>query len=120
MTEREQSLKLIREAYENKELGFQKGAKTCLYYDSKTDSCCAVGVLVKNERLFDSDGDQEYAFRERQNDPSIEDCMDDLDMKEYKGLTLEELTRLQSLHDRMVAFYSETKEKNFKDYLYSL
>jgi len=135
MNIREQSLNIIKSAYENKELGFQKGATSCLYYDPKTDSCCAVGLLVKEESLFDEDGMQTYPFDfgdvfEREKEEDIEGAMTKLNLDSFKGLTKAELDELQVLHDCLIVrptdFYRlytikyVKKQEAFKKYLYSL
>lgn len=127
---REESLNLIKSAYENKELGFQKGATSCRYYDPKSDSCCAVGVLVKDESLFETNGVQNYPFdfgniSEDDKKEAIFEAMTILNLDSFKGLTKKELSRLQSFHDNLIHRPSDHREyiedhKRFKDYLYSL
>lgn len=123
MNERRESLDKIRKAYENKELGFQKGATQCLYYCSKTDSHCAVGVLIgKDEELMSRYGNIESPFKDTYMG-KISDAMSDKDISEFKGLNVSELEKLQSYHDHLVGVPKENKdeyEKRFKEYLYSL
>ena len=123
MNERQESLNKIRKAYENKELGFQKGATQCLYYCSKTDSHCAVGVLIgKDEELMSRYGNIEYPF-ENTYMGIISDAMSHKDISEFKGLNVSELGLLQTYHDDLIGAQEENKdkyEKRFKKYLYSL
>ena len=88
MNERQESLNKIRKAYENKELGFQKGATQCLYYCSKTDSHCAIGVLIgKDENLMDKDGDIMYPFKDSWEE-EIREVMSHIGISEFKGLNV--------------------------------
>lgn len=120
---RKQALKKIRTAYENKELGFQKGAKSCLYYCSDTESHCAIGVLVgKNEDLMSIDGNINYAFKKYElKANSIGSLLAYNKLKEYCGLKAEELVKLQNLHDQIINNrYNSIYEEEFREYLYSL
>lgn len=123
MNERQESLNKIRKAYENKELGFQKGATMCRYYCSETDSHCAVGVLIgKDEELMSRYDNIEYPFKNTYM-VKISDAMSHKDISEFKGLNVSELEKLQSYHDDLIGAQKENKdkyEKRFKDYLYSL
>lgn len=123
MNERQESLDKIRKAYENKELGFQKGADYCLYYCSETDSHCAVGVLIgKDENLMNRYGNIKYPFKDTDMG-IISDAMNHKGISEFKGLNISELEELQNHHDNLISARKEDKdkyEKRFKDYLYSL
>ena len=123
MNERQESLNKIRKAYENKELGFQKGATMCMYYCSKTDSHCAVGVLIgKDEELMSRYGDIASPFKDTYM-VKISDAMNHKGISEFKGLNISELEELQYHHDNLIGAWKENKdkyEKRFKEYLYSL
>jgi len=121
MSERQDSIAKIKLAYENKELGFQKDVGFCRYYDKRSDSHCAVGVLVgKNKKLMDACGDIEEPF-EGSYSGDIEGGLQDISVESYWGLLSCELIKLQKLHDRLVgSTYTIKREKKFKNYLYSL
>ena len=95
----------------------------CRYYCSKTDSHCAIGVLIgKDEDLMDKDGDIMYPFKDSWRE-GIYNAMSDTDISEFKGLNVSELEKLQYYHDRLIGAGKENKdkyEKRFKEYLYSL
>ena len=119
---RKEAIEKIKRAYENKELGFQRGAADCVYYDNKTDSCCAIGVLVKDESLFDDVGDQIYPFHN-----TLSNTIDDYILKNnidgLFGLTNEELCMLQHRHDILIgcsSYLGDIDDEDFKKYLYSL
>ena len=123
MNERQESLNKIRKAYENKELGFQKGATMCRYYCSETDSHCAIGVLIgKDEELMNEYGNILYPFKDSWEE-EIREVMSHIGISEFKGLNVNELGLLQTYHDDLIGARKENKdkyEKRFKDYLYSL
>ena len=116
---RKEAIEKIKKAYENKELGFQRGADICSYYDSKTDSCCAVGVLVKDESLFDTYGNQDMAFADT-NGAEIDLEMINRGLDELYGLSIDELKQLQIRHDGLINRNSGYSEQDFKHYLYGL
>lgn len=125
--ERKESIEAIKKAYEKGILGFQRGASTCKYYDSNTDSFCAVGVLI--ERRSSDDEDILRPFSDSFYE-SIDEAMKEKKIEEFKGLTINELKELQRLHDNVVIYgrskiprYNDVRKKyinEFKDYLYSL
>lgn len=118
MTEREESIQKIKEAYENKELGFQKGATNCLYFDAKTGSHCAVGVLLDIDELkFEENGNLEHPFLGNP-ESTIREAMEAESLEEFKGLDIAELEELQNRHDEVLRGLSY--EFDFKDYLYNL
>ena len=116
---REQSLKLMRDAFNNGQLGAQKGASGCRYYDKATDSHCIIGVLVgKNLDLMNGKGN----ISELPNDNGyIKYYMKDNKIDTFNGLTLFEASELQSLHDNALDFKCEpSRLQALKDYLFSL
>jgi len=115
LTQRQKSIKMIQNTYNKGKLGFQKGAKSCLYYDTETESFCAVGVLVCNE--MEQEEDRDYPFEGVPHE-QIGLAMAQLNMNEYKGLTRGELKKLQSLHDEIVNF--KVNPNKFTEYLFSL
>jgi len=120
---RQQALSKIRKAYENKQLGFQKGATICMYYDKKTNSHCAVGVLIgKKKSLMDEDGNIEAPFTVG-GETMIGDALCEKDITSFCGLSKTELTQLQRLHDNIInccEINEKERKDNFKTYLYSL
>lgn len=123
ISERQKSLNKIRKAFEQGKLGFQKGAKSCLYYDSATDSKCAVGVLINaRSKLKNSEGDIDCPFKQsRFGGQSIGAALDEAGLDSFKGLTRDELQELQEAHDGII-HYGESSGRldRFKFYLYSL
>lgn len=115
---RSEALDKIKAAYETKQLGFQRGTSYCRYYDKRTDSCCAVGVLVKDEALFNEDGNQSVPFN-LESYSDIRYAMNQEDLTELHGLSILELSELQRLHDGLIR-KDGTYESDFKEYLYSL
>lgn len=114
----------IKHAYENKLLGFQNQANKCLYYDHVSNSHCAVGVLIgKDKELMRGDGSIESPFKRCGGFASINNCMDYLELNEWNGLTIGELSKLQGLHDSIINCsslnYDERHDK-FKDFLYNI
>lgn len=120
---RTQALKKIRTAFKQGELGFQNGATKCLYYDKKTDSYCAVGVLIgENESVMNSNGDIDRPFKQCIRG-GIESAMSALDKETYCGLNIVELGNLQMLHDNIIGHrYEDTtgREQQFENYLFGL
>lgn len=123
---RKQALNKIRTAYENKELGFQKGAEMCRYYDAESDSHCAIGVLVgKKKELIEGNGDIYYPFIGAQRE-AIDEALDVKGRFMWFGLHKKELSQLQRLHDNIINWNIESDEPyhalkvKFKVYLYSL
>ena len=120
MMNRKQAISKMKKAFEAGELGFQKGAKSCKYYDKKTDSHCAIGLLIgKKEKLMDVHGDINSPFV-LGDSGSIENSMDILKMETYCGLTKDELGTLQSRHDVTVNHLTRDRIERFKSYLYNL
>ena len=115
LTQRQKSIKMIQNTYNKGKLGFQKGAKSCLYYDTETESFCAVGVLVCNE--MEQEEDRYYPF-EGVSHEQIGCAMTELNMNKYKGLTINELEKLQSLHDNIINHNANPNK--FTEYLFSL
>ena len=125
MTERQKSIDKIKKAFENKELGYQRGAMTARYYDKRSDSCCAVGVLMdlNNEDLFDDNGNVNYPFTGIDS-YGIKYAMTDAEIDTLFGLTKDELGTLQHNHDMCLSHAKSSAlplhEQRFKDHLYSL
>ena len=124
-----QAINKIKKAYETKQLGFQKGATSCLYYDKSSDSCCAVGVLVrKDKKLLNPQGDRNAVFRAGldANSYTIESQMRAVNKSSFHGLDIDELRKIQKLHDEVVQTRGcgeerrNEKEISFKEYLYAL
>ena len=109
---RTESINKIKLAYENKELGFQRRAKNCEYYNEETDSYCAIGVLFKHDE----------GLRESLGNYFICTTMDNWGLDTFKGLTRKEALTLQEKHDILIGGTSKPakREEEFKDYLYSL
>lgn len=98
LQERKESLNKIRRAYARLELGFQRGASRCTYYDEKTDSKCAVGVLFDRNELV--------SHERCLNDNVGDDIAAQLgNTKVFKGLYADELINLQDLHDVLIKDY---------------
>ena len=120
---RKQAIARIKKAYENEELGMQKGMIYCKYYCHKTDSHCAVGVLIgKKKELIDFYGVIEIPFKGT-HEPQIHRAMSALNTKIFHGLSLDELKTLQDLHDNACQCDDVEKQyyiNDFKTYLYSL
>lgn len=125
MTERQKSIDKIKKAFENKELGYQRGATTARYYDKRSDSCCAVGVLMdlNNEDLFDGNGNVNYPFTGTSS-YGIKYSMTEAEIDSLFGLTKDELGKLQFHHDQCLSYAKNLDllqyEQKFKDHLYSL
>ena len=137
---REESINLLKKAYENKELGFQKGAQFCTYWDSETFSACAIGALMgygERYKPFTREGaagaflgsleltkEEKYNIYEDFNfDQSVRCLGRIINLEDIFGLKQEELEQIQKRHDALVGHNVcdvEGKEKQFKDYLYSL
>jgi hypothetical protein len=120
--ERKESIEAIKNAYENEKLGFQNGMSSCKYYDAKTDSYCAVGVLIGyDDSLINDLGNIEKPFKNADY-CEIKLSMENAGLTKLYGLTIDELDRLQILHDHIInsVRYRSKKENDFKDYLYSL
>lgn len=124
-----QAINKIKKAYETKQLGFQKGATSCLYYDKKSDSCCAVGVLLrKDKKLLNTQGDRNAVFRAGLDVDSytIGAQMKAVNKSSFHGLDIDELKTIQILHDGVIQMndcgeeLKNKKEISFKDYLYAL
>jgi hypothetical protein len=120
---RKQAIARIKKAYENEELGMQKGMYHCRYYCHTTDSHCAVGILIgKKKGLIDRYGDIEVPFKGTIS-AAIKKAMYDLNKNTFCGLSVEELQNLQELHDESCQCGDEVKQdymNRFKTYLYSL
>lgn len=117
LTQRQKSIKMIQDAYNKGKLGFQKRAKDCLYYDPNTESFCAVGVLVCNGRKRKKEVRNPFKNCKHQ---TISTAMKSLGLDEYKGLTIDELAKLQELHDQIINTGYYIADINFKNYLFSL
>lgn len=121
MSEREKSLNKIKRAYDNLELGFQRGAVYCKYYDAETDSKCAVGALFSKEEILSVNINGYYC----NNDLASSNVSSQVDYKPFKGLTVTELETLQQNHDLLISdnllsdIWFEHLE-NFEQYLFSL
>jgi len=115
---REESLKLMRDAFNKGQLGAQKGASGCRYYDAETDSHCIIGVLIgKNRDLMNDLGN---IIQLPNNNSFISWYMDDYGLDTFNGLTMEEAKSLQSLHDRALDLESKEILNDLKTYLFSL
>ena len=115
---RKESLKLMKDAFNNKELGAQKGASACRYYDSKTDSHCIIGVLVgKNVNLMDDKGDIPALPN---TSGYISSYMRKNNIDTFNGLTLLEAEKLQLLHDKALDYKSIKYLNELESYLFSL
>lgn len=120
-TLREKSIKLLKEAVKNKSLGCYVGATNCRYYDSETDSRCAVGAIIPNEVIklnLDEYGDCDR-FIPTISGESVKDQL--VGKTEYQGMSVYELIELQSLHDIIITKGSvhDTVQK-FETYVNSL
>jgi len=115
---RKESLKLMRDAFNNGQLGAQRGASACRYYDAKTDSHCIIGVLVgKNLDLMNDRGNISHL---PSNCGFIGYYMDDNKLDTFNGLTRGEAWHLQELHDRTIDYDSKSYLNDLKTYLFSL
>lgn len=120
---RKEALCKIKIAFENNELGFQRFASGCRYYDRATNSHCAVGILIgKDIDLMDLEGNIDEPFAQLNGAfYSIENSMIYLEMDTFHGLDISELNTLQSLHDDLVGTSTDkNKLLKFETYLYSL
>lgn len=102
MSLRKESIKKLKEAVKNRELGCYKGAETCLYYDSRTDSRCAVGVIVPDEvidKMKNGYGDCERFISDKRG--TAVTCQLEGE-NTYMGMTIDELSILQSYHDNSI------------------
>jgi hypothetical protein len=119
--QRSEAIKKLQDAYENEKLGFQNNmGSDCKYYCSTTKSFCAVGVLIgEDDSLKDGKGDIQYPFSDV-GKYGITLALKEKEMSHFHGLTVEELSKLQDLHDEVSIYTSYENEQDFKDYLYSL
>jgi hypothetical protein len=122
---RQESINKIKTAFENKQLGFQKGAMSCKYYCAISDSHCAIGVLIgKDQELINESGDIHLPLKDIK-ESKIELALDRDKKSEMFGLSRNELQSLQELHDNCVGknLYGDIlnqRIEEFKNYLYSL
>ena len=122
MSLREESIKKLKEAVKNKELGCYKGAETCLYYDSRTDSRCAVGVIVPDEvidKMKNGYGDCERFISDKRGTAVTCQLKGE---NTYMGMTIEELAELQDYHDNSILTSVVRGEyiKKLEDYVSNL
>lgn len=120
MSLRQESLEKLRQAVKDKTLGIYKGATVCLYYDAQTDSRCAVGAIIPDktiEKMKDGNGNC-AKFIDYSKSNSVKSQLKG--MKTYRGLTVDELVRLQEMHDDIIfGDYNYTIEE-FEQYVASL
>lgn len=112
---RHEAIKTIIIAYENKELGFQKGAQSCKYYDVESDSCCVIGILLDIDKMKKDSYGNVIEYLDHQGISAI---LNKLNAKSLHGLSYSECGELQSLHDGIIL--GDNHEYEFKDYIYSL
>ena len=121
MSEREESLNKIKRAYDNLELGFQRGARVCKYYDAETDSKCAIGSLFSKKEILSVNINGSYCI----TDSTIASVSSQINYKPFKGLTVKELEKLQRKHDLLISanLLSDIwfkRLERFEKYLFSL
>jgi len=120
---RRNAINKIREAYETGQLGFQKGAIHCSYYDSFSDSHCAVGVLIgKKKKLMNGFGNIEYPFLNNKG-YCISSAMELANLERLHGMTRKELHVLQALYDLVLGDSNSRREYHigkFESFLYCL
>lgn len=121
---RENTIDIIKKAYEDGKLGFQRGATSCVYYDYSTDSCCAIGIAAKEYGFIDTKEKPlnnivaNFAY-EGYDISALEDYLITDDRpNEIFQLSFDEALELQKLHDSVLEQYKN--EIDFKEYLYSL
>lgn len=96
MDKRQESINKLKEAIKNKTLGmYQDGLDKCLYYHKATDSCCAVGLLMDIK-------DKSQDLKCIEHIESIDKILILSYWKNDTGLTYDELSKLQRLHDRVI------------------
>ncbi len=119
---REESLNIIKTAYETGKLGFQKNAQACRYYDSDSDSCCVIGVLLDLSKCPRDkyNNVSSLVHNSKSMDHDIESVMIRFNISKFMGFSRFEVSKLQIFHDHCVNYYSSEHEKIFMEYIYSL